>query len=723
MQEEIATAHQAIHPYATQFRALVSTCATSARDNTGTTGTGVPIHWLNGPKVADDYADFYDGTWDDVSGRFRSGETGVLAFASRNVFTGSRSDGTAYPTTGGQTRCLGGTGDVRVGLVGTGATTSQAISHDFLSGSSGGRRLYALSPVFEVSGPTASFSAVQTFVDEGSGTRDILINVKPASATALTVNYRVSGTATAGSDYTTLPGTVTVAADATTATISVAITDDTAVEAEENIRLTLFGGEGYAGGPPSRHDIRIVDNDGGAAAGEPVASFASTHSEAREASGTHKIAVNLIPASSSPVTVKYSVGGTATPGVDYTALPGTVTVPANATTAMIDVAIIDDTVEDSDETVVLTLSRGAGYNRRHHTEQHLLIIVNRDPADPQDGGEDPGSGSALEGDIRERIDRTEANGDAHSNRIWRRALAAVRGEAPPDGLDAMTQSEAQRLADGHANGGRTELADLWQRIADRLGGVPDPDPEISISGGAGVTEGDDAVFTLTADPAPQSDLTVNVSVSQSGDFGVSTGSRTVTIPTGGSAPLAVSTVDDDADEPDGSVTATLNTGSGYTVSTSANAATVAVADDDDPQQQCVSTELHETVRGYHADPPNDAARARWAAVLQAFGDAMGVTAMTADEAQAYHDRGPAWEEKWAGIPEAIECLENAAVGAVVNGPLVRLTWASPRDGFGSPSASDYGVRVNGRASPSCRRSFPASRRDWCWRRPYPPSTR
>ena len=30
-----------------------------------TTGTGVPIYWLDGTKVADDYADFYDGSWDD----------------------------------------------------------------------------------------------------------------------------------------------------------------------------------------------------------------------------------------------------------------------------------------------------------------------------------------------------------------------------------------------------------------------------------------------------------------------------------------------------------------------------------------------------------------------------------------------------------------------------------------------------------------------------------
>ena len=56
------------------FRALVSTAGTDARDNTGTLFTysddtnddlGVPIYWLNGAKVADNYRDLYDGSWDN----------------------------------------------------------------------------------------------------------------------------------------------------------------------------------------------------------------------------------------------------------------------------------------------------------------------------------------------------------------------------------------------------------------------------------------------------------------------------------------------------------------------------------------------------------------------------------------------------------------------------------------------------------------------------------
>ena len=47
------------------FRVVGSTADVDARDNTATTGTGVRIYWLYGNKVADNYDDFYDGTWDD----------------------------------------------------------------------------------------------------------------------------------------------------------------------------------------------------------------------------------------------------------------------------------------------------------------------------------------------------------------------------------------------------------------------------------------------------------------------------------------------------------------------------------------------------------------------------------------------------------------------------------------------------------------------------------
>ena len=72
-------------------RALVSTQNVHAEDNTATTGDGVPIWWLGGEKVADGYADFWDGSWDSRAARSAHGDP-----AGGIVWTGSGTNGNRW---------------------------------------------------------------------------------------------------------------------------------------------------------------------------------------------------------------------------------------------------------------------------------------------------------------------------------------------------------------------------------------------------------------------------------------------------------------------------------------------------------------------------------------------------------------------------------------------------------------------------------------------------
>ena len=76
-------------------------------------------------------------------------------------------------------------------------------------------------------------------------------------------------------------------------------------------------------------------------------------------------------------------------------------------------------------------------------------------------------------------------------------------------------------------------------------------PTVSIScGQAVVTEGNHAVFTLSATPAPREDLPVTVQVMDSGDFASGgAGLRTVSIPPSGTASFTVPTMDATAMNP------------------------------------------------------------------------------------------------------------------------------------------------------------------------------
>ena len=93
VQTAAAAGHADIQAYSSGFRALACTATTDARDNTATTGTGVPIYWVNSSRVTQDYDDFYDGSW---STHTALGEDGVFAGLDE-ALTGCSSDGTAHP--------------------------------------------------------------------------------------------------------------------------------------------------------------------------------------------------------------------------------------------------------------------------------------------------------------------------------------------------------------------------------------------------------------------------------------------------------------------------------------------------------------------------------------------------------------------------------------------------------------------------------------------------
>ena len=115
--------------------------------------------------------------------------------------------------------------------------------------------------------------------------------------------------------------------------------------------------------------------------------------------------------------------------------------------------------------------------------------------------------------------------------------------------------------------------------------IDDPEyisPVITITSGSAVTEGTEASFTVNANPAPILTLDVTVAVTQSGAFVTdgNLGSKTVTIPaTQTSKTYTVATINDTIDEPNGSVTMTVNNDLPYTVGSTA-AATITVNDND-----------------------------------------------------------------------------------------------------------------------------------------------
>ena len=171
VQNAAASGHASIQEYSAGFRVVGSTGAVDARDNTGTTHTdddkGVPIYWLNGYKVADDYEDFYDGSWDVETYPMDEGGAGsdVGSSVSTAPHTGSLHDGTLEAPLAGDPLGLG-YANVRAGFLSASGGPLQTV---FVQTRGSARPFWALSQTFSVGQASADTGSGGTAVQDDHG--------------------------------------------------------------------------------------------------------------------------------------------------------------------------------------------------------------------------------------------------------------------------------------------------------------------------------------------------------------------------------------------------------------------------------------------------------------------------------------------------------------------------------------------------------------------------
>ncbi|MEO5803939.1 MAG: Calx-beta domain-containing protein [Verrucomicrobiota bacterium] len=103
----------------------------------------------------------------------------------------------------------------------------------------------------------------------------------------------------------------------------------------------------------------------------------ATASEALSNTGT--ITVTRAGDTSAALAIPYTITGTASNGVDYTTLSGTVTFAAGATSTNITISPIDDSIAEVSETVILTFSSGTNYSILAPFNATVTILDNETP--------------------------------------------------------------------------------------------------------------------------------------------------------------------------------------------------------------------------------------------------------------------------------------------------------------------------------------------------------
>jgi hypothetical protein len=279
---------------------------------------------------------------------------------------------------------------------------------------------------------TANFS----LGEDGTVVTEVTVTRTSGSSgeVSATISLGADGdTATAPDDYDNSAITVTFAdGDTEAKTITIPIVDDSVEEDDETVSLTLSDPTNEAVlGSQDTATLTIVDNDTGTEPGT-LAFSGANFSVNEDGIAVTEVTVTRSGGSTGEVSATISLGAdgdTATAPDDYDDAAITVTFADGDTEETVIVPIVDDSVEEDDETVSLTLSDPTGGAVLGSQDTATLTIVDND------GGSEPETnlvfGSLAEDTIElpssDRLqilftgtgeDRINANSDNNSDRLY-----------------------------------------------------------------------------------------------------------------------------------------------------------------------------------------------------------------------------------------------------------------------------------------------------------------
>ena len=375
-------------------------------------------------------------------------------------------------------------------------------------------------------------------------------------------------------------------------------TDDTADETDETITV--------AGAVPallaltvSPATLTLTDDD-------TAPSVSIGDASVGESAGPLIFEVTLSAASEKTVSVGYATASGAgqdgaAAGSDFTTTTGTLTFLPGVTSQDIEVPVLPDDLDESDETLAIAIMIGAGSADDLTLGDAAAVGTIVDDDDEVQVSVADASAGEGEGSIVFTVTLSRAfsqqvqvdwsaTGDTATAGVDYTAPAtpATLTFSPPETEKTITVS---LLDDEQDEADETFHLDLSNPVGVAIGTaratgtiVDDDVPTVTISPlTAEVTEGAPASFTVTRVNHRQIPLTVLVDVTQDGDFLDGAAPTDLSFPADrDSVMLEVETDDDRTDEADGSVTAMLRADAANYVLGSPSSATVTVKDDEEP---------------------------------------------------------------------------------------------------------------------------------------------
>ena len=277
-----------------------------------------------------------------------------------------------------------GTGTIRVNNGASTGTFTVNVTNDNLFEAANETAAATISspsdPAVALSTPTATATIadndnavnadlVVTQDGDENGTEPVILTVEldKTNNTGSPITFVINstgGTATSGTDYTAFDGfLVTVPDGRPFGSITIPVIQDALTEGIETVTATISSPSNPAVTINTASVTANISDDETAPPGyNAYLTFVTAGDETGPTSVEFRVYLDYKNASGVPMVFNIDpTGGTATAGSDYTTFAGgTITIPVNGTTGTLLVPVINDTLWESDETVIATISNPPG---------------------------------------------------------------------------------------------------------------------------------------------------------------------------------------------------------------------------------------------------------------------------------------------------------------------------------------------------------------------------
>ncbi len=225
--------------------------------------------------------------------------------------------------------------------------------------------------------PLIQFTVAGQTVSEDVGVVTVTVNLNTVSGLNVSVPFTVSGTAAGGgTDHNLTGGNFSIPAGSLTGNTTFTVNNDLLDEDNEAVIVTLGAPTNAASGATTVQTITINDDDL-----PPVAQLSTGAQTVNENVGTVTATLNLSAPSGLSVTVPFNVSGTAAGGgTDHNLASGNFNLSAGATTASVNFAVNNDSLDENNETVIVTL--GTPTNATPGATTVQTITINDDDLTP-----------------------------------------------------------------------------------------------------------------------------------------------------------------------------------------------------------------------------------------------------------------------------------------------------------------------------------------------------